>query len=62
MKLKKIYKTIVVKSQGTDVFNAEMMDNIEAEQRAGRECNVQFQPLMQPNGKPLYIAMIEVYE
>jgi hypothetical protein len=35
---------------------------IEEHQAIGHACKVQFVPLMQPNGKVLYVALVEARE
>lgn len=50
----------IIKSHSQDEFERGVNSFIEEQEANVNECKVQYMPLMQPNGKPLYKAMIVV--
>lgn len=52
----------VIKNHSSKEFESELSLCIYNFEKKGYSCTVVYTPLMQPTGKPLYMAMVEVRE
>ncbi|MEK4132011.1 hypothetical protein NYE67_20565 [Solibacillus sp. FSL W8-0474] len=57
--MKILYAWKVITAHSKDEFDMAVLDFVVEQQDAGYEVTTQFTPIMQPNGKPLYMAYLE---
>ena len=58
--MNKLREIKIIKEHSAVQFEKEVFMYCNDQQHAGKECYIQFAPILHTDGKPIYMAMIEV--